>query len=265
MNFKIKEKEKNQSLKINFKIKEKIRQYAKNFKIRQKKLKHRKYVIQELLSTEELYIKSLNVIANVIMKPSLSEKIINQDESIILFRNIESIYLFHKQLLEEFKAIFELFDNKSTLIGKLFLKMMPYFKLYFEYCNNYQESSALIDKMRSQNHAFSFWISKLEFIPTLQNLDFNSQMIKPIQRLPKYVLLFKDLKKNTENSHPDYQNIETCLKKFEEINMQNNSKMNDYLKKIKLFELEEKFGKRHNLSILTASRDFLLEEVLSIL
>ena len=35
-------------------------------------------------------------------------------------------------------------------------------------------------------------------------LDFDSFIVKPIQRLPKYVLLLKDLLKHTDPTHPDY-------------------------------------------------------------
>lgn len=47
-------------------------------------------------------------------------------------------------------------------------------------------------------------------------------MIKPVQRLPKYVLLLKELLKNTQQSHPDYQNVKKALEQFEEVNNNNN-------------------------------------------
>jgi hypothetical protein len=42
-----------------------------------------------------------------------------------------------------------------------------------------------------------------------------SIIIKPVQRLPKYILLFKDLLKNTMDNHLDYENIKKALKLFE--------------------------------------------------
>lgn len=46
--------------------------------------------------------------------------------------------------------------------------------------------------------------------------------MKPVQRLPKYILLIKDLKKHTPEDHPDYKNIAECLVQFEQINDINN-------------------------------------------
>ena len=61
--------------------------------------------------------------------------------------------------------------------------------------------------------------------PKFKKLELPSYLIKPIQRLPKYVLLLKDLLKNTDCEHVDYENIKFALLKFEEVNVENNIKM----------------------------------------
>lgn len=63
----------------------------------------------------------------------------------------------------------------------------------------------------------------------LKGFEISSYTIKPIQRLPKYVLLFKDLLKHTDIDHPDYNNIDKCLKEFSKINDANNESINKYL------------------------------------
>lgn len=143
--------------------------------------------------------------------------------------------------------------------------MFPYFKMYFEYCNKFQDARENYQKICKAGHPFAAWIKTLEFTKELNNLDWNSQIIKPVQRLPKYVLLFKDLKKNTDVNHPDYSNIEHCLKKFEEINQENNAKMNSCLKQLKLEELDNKFSQQLDFTLLDVNREFLEEESLSIL
>ena len=143
--------------------------------------------------------------------------------------------------------------------------MFPYFKMYFEYCNKFQDSRENYQKICKAGHPFATWIKTLEFTKDLNNLDWNSQIIKPVQRLPKYVLLFKDLKKNTDGSHPDYCSIELCLKKFEEINHENNAKMNSCLKQMKLEELDNKFSHQLDFTLFDVNREFLKEESLLIL
>lgn len=42
-------------------------------------------------------------------------------------------------------------------------------------------------------------------------------MITPIQRVPRYVLLFGDLKKNTETTHPDFEALQTVSVEIEQM------------------------------------------------
>ena len=64
----------------------------------------------------------------------------------------------------------------------------------------------------------------------LKGMEIESFLIKPVQRLPKYVLLYKDLLKHTDPNHPDYENISRCLTEFSKINDANNEGMNKYLR-----------------------------------
>lgn len=79
-------------------------------------------------------------------------------------------------------------------------------------------------------------------------------MVKPIQRLPKYVLLLRDLLKHTPKDHADYENIVKCLKSFEDINNANNENMDKIIKSNKIYELEKLFG----LSL--SSKTYMFEE-----
>ncbi len=48
-------------------------------------------------------------------------------------------------------------------------------------------------------------------MPQFRRLSINDFLIKPVQRLPKYVILLKDLLKHTPKDHPDYNNITKAL------------------------------------------------------
>ena len=194
-------------------------------------------------------------------------KIISKEEYNKIFSNIDSIHLFHKEFYSNLKKSFEKFTKSSQIANGIF-KMLPFFKLYYLYCNNFLLSNEEIEKMKALGHPFTERIKKMEFTEELQNLDLHSQLIKPVQRLPKYVLLFKDLMKNTETDHPDYIDIAACLNRFQEINVENNSKMNFFIKKRKVVDLDTKFGKEVKrdlgLDIVDPQREFLEEEALHI-
>lgn len=238
--------------------------YIKLLRVRIKKLKHRKYVIQELITTEEQYCKSLSIILNEVKLPALEKNFLKKEEANQIFSDLDEIQNFHKFFSTKLRAFFDTFDNRQSKIGEIILKVIPVFKMYFIYCDNFKNANVRLEQMRKENHPFINFIKPLEFNPTLQNLDLISQLVKPVQRLPKYVLLFKDLKKNTDEKHPDYQNISKCLEEFSKINEQNNAKVNEHLKTRKILELDKKFGSEV-LPIVKEARYFIEEEPLNIL
>jgi len=50
-------------------------------------------------------------------------------------------------------------------------------------------------------------------------------IVKPVQRLPKYVLLLKDLLKNTDFEHPDFLEIQQAYELYSKVNDDNNANM----------------------------------------
>lgn len=48
----------------------------------------------------------------------------------------------------------------------------------------------------------------------LRGMNLEDFLVKPVQRLPKYVLLLKDLLKHTDLDHPDFLNIKNSLEGF---------------------------------------------------
>lgn len=116
------------------------------------------------------------------------------------------------------------------------------FRIYFTYCSKFQQSNKLYERMKGTNQAFKEFMHDLRVRNVLKGLDLQDLLVKPVQRLPKYVLLFRDLVKHTPSSHPDYRNILQCLEQFKEINDANNATMDRQLGGYKMFELQRVFG-----------------------
>lgn len=240
-----------------------VKKFQKIYKMMKKKLVQRKYIIEELIKTEGNFKNSLFSVIEKVILPLKEEKILTKDEEVIIFSNLESIAnfskTFHISIYETYNYNYE--NSKTKFAGKV-LGLLPFFKLYFEYCHNFSESMNVLGQIRKNNEKFADLLKNIEFSPEFDFQDLDSQLIKPIQRLPKYVLLFKDLLKNTELHHPDYQNIEKALKQFQSLNNENDKKI---LQKVKIFELQEKYGSSLNFSILDSQREFLDEESLILL
>ena len=93
-------------------------------------------------------------------------------------------------------------------------------------------------KLRKKNEDFEIFLEKVFHDKKYRSLNLEDYLIKPVQRLPKYVILLKELKKRTPFDHPDYNNIIQLLAAFEEVNNSNNDKLNKVLNSYKLAEIE---------------------------
>lgn len=72
----------------------------------------------------------------------------------------------------------------------------------------------LLKHLKETNGRFKEFLMAIKKNCCYNNLDLEDYLIKPVQRLPKYVLLMKLLLKKTPDYHPDYKNIEKVLSGF---------------------------------------------------
>jgi len=122
-----------------------MKKNQKLFKQMKKKLKNRGYIIDELIRTEESFKKSLFLVQEKCAIPLKNQKILSKEELSGLFSNLESIASFSKSfhiaLYEKFNYNFEI---SKTKLGETVLLLLPFFKLYFEYCHNFPNSMTLL-------------------------------------------------------------------------------------------------------------------------
>jgi len=68
-----------------------------------------------------------------------------------------------------------------------------------------------------------------------------SFLIMPVQRLPRYVLLFQELLGNTAPSHPDYNNIQQAVQKAKEISSHIDEDVTTEEHRQKMIEIQNRF------------------------
>lgn len=122
---------------------------------------------------------------------------------------------FNKILLEGIEQRLRNWSDEQAL-GDIFIKLTDFLRIYVDYVNNFEHSVALTDKLKKKNQEFDKFLIKAEKIPACRGLTFESFLIMPVQRVPRYVMLLMDLLKNTWKDHPDYNDIEAALKKMKE-------------------------------------------------
>lgn len=135
-------------------------------------------------------------------KPLLSM----QDHKTI-FSQTEVIYNFNNHFLQTIQERLARWHYEQT-IGDIFLSVMDFYKVYTECVNGYSAAMMTLTACES-NKKFSHFMEDCNRAAAemggLRSLP--SYLIQPVQRLPRYVLLLKDLLKHTDESHPDFANL----------------------------------------------------------
>ncbi|KAJ5066689.1 faciogenital dysplasia protein [Anaeramoeba ignava] len=173
-------------------------------------------IILEIIQTEEDYLSSLNIIIEYYKKPLVQKKIISSEDSTEIFKQIETIFGVNKQLLELLKK--DLPKNPKEIsdlkIGNIFLQVADFLKLYIDYCSSYTFSMKRLNKYTSNSKYTTFISNTRKTVPECKGLDLLDLLIKPIQRICRYPLLFQQLLKTTGQDHPDFLEIRKTYSKL---------------------------------------------------
>ncbi|XP_038074098.1 uncharacterized protein LOC119742138 isoform X2 [Patiria miniata] len=161
---------------------------------------------KELIDTEESYVMDLaDVIQGYKQAIAATINLITEDDQDTLFGNIQEIHDFNKKLLKELQQC----NNDPVLIAECFLDNEKNFRVYTDYCTNYPSTmEVLIDYTKYEDVA--------EFFRECQSylghpLPLGAYLLKPVQRVLKYHLLFQDMYKHFDKDEDGYETIGDAL------------------------------------------------------
>jgi len=113
--------------------------------------------INELLMTEQTFVKGLYVVTNTFsfrLKTAieLNKAIIAEDEILKIFGNIDEIYKLQKRLLDDLEK-HNADGSLCTSFAKTMLTYTPFLKMYTTYVNGYEEGVALLTELRKKKNS----------------------------------------------------------------------------------------------------------------
>lgn len=177
-----------------------------------------------------------------------------------LFSNVEVLLNVNNKLNDDLKASE---DDDTILIGKIFLGMADFFKMYTAYCANQPKAMEILDKL-GRNPSFKTFTDKCMQNPSCRGLTLFSFLIKPIQRICKYPLLLRDLLKNTLTDHEDYDNLVNALAKITEVVDYVNEKKRLAENLQKIIDVQSQIESNEELNLVSPSRRFVREGLLKV-
>eukprot|EP00004_Rigifila_ramosa_P012622 TRINITY_DN2746_c0_g1_i1.p1 TRINITY_DN2746_c0_g1~~TRINITY_DN2746_c0_g1_i1.p1 ORF type:complete len:1231 (-),score=410.96 TRINITY_DN2746_c0_g1_i1:49-3240(-) len=176
-------------------------------------IKKRSKIVEEIIMTERDYLRDLLIISDIFRAPLISQKILTPQQATELFSPVlDEITQLHRQLVSELKD-----RDSADAVGHAFIRNVEKFVVYGAYCANQSRQMTLVPKFSKEIKGFKFFLEAAQKNPICRGLDFNSFLIKPVQRLTKYPLLLKELLKMTPSLHTDYNSILSAFQKVQEM------------------------------------------------
>ncbi|EAY01723.1 RhoGEF domain containing protein [Trichomonas vaginalis G3] len=198
----------------------------------EKMLKKREFAINELCSSEEVYC---NYIRNLIVeyKPAV-QHLINEDQTRLIFQNIDTLIL----LSNQFSSLFAAERKKGpqfALCGNCFTNAKHLIKMFVPYIEHYPEIDLSIKKLTAMNKKFRI---ACEAVVKKGVQPISSLVIMPVQRMPKYVLLLREIYKATPEWHEDRKLLEDAMASLKEASSAADAKTEEAKRKSDLYMLQ---------------------------
>ncbi|KAJ3434088.1 faciogenital dysplasia protein [Anaeramoeba flamelloides] len=229
-------------------------QKRKKFKQLEKRIK----ICNEILGTEREYISRIKTLLESYLIPIIHNEFIEGDDVKYLKNELEMILGLSKKILILLETgVPKVNYTQTDEIGKIFKNISPAMIVYTAYVNRYSTLFTLTKEARTKNLIFDefLYTQKLQEKSKLGLFDL---LIAPIQRVPRYLLLLKELLKYSEQDHPDYKYLESALESIsKQANILNESKR-EFTKIQKVFKISQKLRNCKNFNLLdTPSRCFI--------
>uniref|UniRef100_H2YPF9 Uncharacterized protein n=1 Tax=Ciona savignyi TaxID=51511 RepID=H2YPF9_CIOSA len=175
--------------------------------------------VMEVISSEENYLKDLQLADNAFQQPLRDSKLVSEQEANTLFVNLNELIMTSAKLVKALRVRFKMSgDNvNSIMIGDILCEQIPHMHPYIRFCSCQLNASSLLQELLDSNPEFKALVKKCESGDLWKGLPVSSYLVKPMQRVTKYPLLIKKIVESTPEDHPDHRNLITALGKSEEL------------------------------------------------
>jgi len=209
---------------------EEPQQQQQQAKASPEELAQRDKIIQEIIHTERTFNAGLQVLSKE-FGACLQKGGLQEEEFRVLLGNAET-------LLELSNCFLKELSSNPSEIGRIWVQMAPFFKLFAQYCDEHPNRNVLVDKLMDRASIKNALEELRAEKPQLQSLQ--SYLILPIQRVPRYVLLLLELVKATpQKLESEYQGAQTALETMKTVATQINDSIRNRENAEKLLTIQK--------------------------
>lgn len=199
-------------------------------------MKTRQKIKEEIISTEQSYVESLLTLVTHYVHPlKIAKKLVVRPQTIsALFANVELIANFHQTFLFAMQM-----DTTSETLSRVITKYADMLKVYAHYLANYTNALTQLSELIRNSKRFRMFLDKIQ---TKLNCTLDSFLIMPVQRIPRYELLLREMMKNTPTDHKEYGELSTAYTKIKNIACFVNKETNTLDSMHELLNIQSKIG-----------------------
>jgi len=214
------------------------------------KIDMRKKLVEEIMSTEKTFISALEELTGGMLAKLMAISAEFGAAADLPEKELQLLYSAAGIILQYSKLLLEMLEPRvlswspTTCIGDIFLQLGDFMKIYTQYVKEYEPFVNKFQHARFKNKILREQLAELTQSGSTEFLSFESKLIVPVQRIPRYQLLLRDLFKHTPEEHPDRLQLEQALGKIEEIGAYVNERQRHYEGLNKVLQLQEMFGKQ---------------------
>jgi len=173
-------------------------------------------VAKEILTTEISFVDSLHIIESVFHEPlksiALTSRDLDEGKLQIIFANVGMVISVNSELLNNFKHCITATSVNLEQLADAFINSAPNMQYtYTRYVNNYDQAIKTLTWAQEYSPDFTEFITKQQSNNVQGYLTLPFYLIMPIQRLPKYELLLKELLKVTPEYDHNYSHLNEAL------------------------------------------------------
>lgn len=224
----------------------------------EKRDKKRAMILNEIVSSEETYLKRLIITKEVFMIPIQERNLLSAAEIEGQFGELGVIIDLHTNLSNKLTSA----HAAGTLqVGHVFLEICPEFGVYKGYLKCFEKALVKRGKLLTSNRRFADYLVEAKADPRCQGFSMESLLIEPVQRIPRYRLLLEDLLKSTLETHEDYASITSALEGICIIAAENNEAIRQQEELDKVYQVMQQMEYNGSINLLdNEDRKFLKQD-----
>eukprot|EP01130_Rhizamoeba_saxonica_P004512 TRINITY_DN1841_c0_g1_i1.p1 TRINITY_DN1841_c0_g1~~TRINITY_DN1841_c0_g1_i1.p1 ORF type:complete len:875 (+),score=207.28 TRINITY_DN1841_c0_g1_i1:343-2625(+) len=184
-----------------------------------KHYERRRRALFEILETETSYLtalkKSVTFWRGPLLEKAASVNWVAQGEVSTIFYLIDEIIELSSKLEAAMKNSLEAWP-KNPFFAEIFMTYSEDLKLYSAYVNEFDNTMDTYSELCNREQFKDFQLQCMQSAQS--NIDLASILVMPVQRMPRYEILLRELIKQSEKTHPDYLNLIDAKDDIKEIN-----------------------------------------------